>query len=231
MSPRSAHIPTNRRAVTDLRAPPALTLCFLATCFMCAILRPCPFLRASSGPRSASTPENPPIPPVDSFARRPLGISPHPNAVYQPPVRVATRNTGRYQVRQVAPASTPLCLANITSMRPTIFHHLILRIPYLHGRVWPRRLPRLRRHADEASRREVSCPASHLLCNLSFLATSRIPSTPATPASTPGRCSRPRRRRRSLAAGSPAGGCGAGAPEQRRGHGAPSGQRPPALLF
>ena len=64
-------------------------------------------------------------------------------------------------------------LASPTSMRPAILHCVILRGPHLQGRVRPRRWPRLCRHADEASGPEVSRPASHLPCNLSF--SSRIP--------------------------------------------------------
>jgi len=41
--------------------------------------------------------------------------------------RPRIRNTGRCQVRQVVPASTPPCLASPTSMRPTTLHRLILR--------------------------------------------------------------------------------------------------------
>ena len=82
------------------------------------------------------------------------------------------------QVRQVVSASTPPCLASPTSMRPTTLHCVILRGPPLPGRVRPRRVRRLGRHADEASGHAVSRPASHLPYNLSFLATSRIPSRP-----------------------------------------------------
>ncbi len=77
MSSRSAHIPTNRRVVTDLRARPSLTLCFLAACFMSAILRP--FRRLPPSPRA-----------------RPAGHSREPlsswrAALRRPPGSLATR--------------------------------------------------------------------------------------------------------------------------------------------
>jgi len=77
----------------------------------------------------------------------------------------------RCQVRQVVSASTPPGLASPTSMRPATRHCVILRGPHLQGRVRPRRVRRLGRHADEASGHAVSRPAASLPCNLSFSAT------------------------------------------------------------
>jgi len=108
--------------------------------------------------------------------------------------RVNSRNTGPGQVRQVVSASTPSCLASPTSMRPATLPCVILRGPHLQGRVRPRRLRRLCRHADEASGREVSRPAPPLPCNLSFLAGSRIPASSSQTAA-PACVSRPARSR------------------------------------
>ncbi len=89
MSSRSAHIPTNRRAVTDLRARPSLTLCFLAACFMSAILRPFRRLPPSPRARPAGTAENLSVHGVQRSGT-PLGRWPRDDEVYQRPVKVAT---------------------------------------------------------------------------------------------------------------------------------------------